>query len=169
MAEERKVVTKTSRGLIILSVVLTVIIIILIVSGFRKVNPYLLLVVVLLGVAIVWYFFRKPKGHDVYKMIEDIQAREYKKRGYFLDISDFIATPLTNEITELYLPNEGMTYEVSNNLVRGLLARHLYKVVREKEKSRVFETSQKVLGAEAKVRQAAENLNIDTSELGLSE
>jgi len=169
VAEEKRVVSRTSRGLIILSVLLTVVIAILILSGFRKVNPYLLLAAVLGGGAAVWHYFRKPKEHDIYSMLDSIKMGEYKKRGHFSDTADFIATPLTNEITELYLPNEGMTYEISSNLVRGLLPRHLYKVVKEKDKSRLFDVSQRVLGAEAKVKQAAESLNVDVAELGLNE
>lgn len=167
MADAKRVMTTTSKGLMVLVVILGVVIAILILSGFRKVNPYLLLAAILGGTGIIFYFMKKPKEHDIYRMIEGIQKKEYKKRGYFLDTNDFIATPLTSEITELYLPNEGMTYEIINNSIRGLLPRHLYRVIKEKDKSRLFETSQKVLGAEARVKQSAEALNIDVESLGL--
>lgn len=169
MPETKRVMTTTSKGLLVLFIISVVIIAILILSGFRKVNPYLLAAVIIVGSFAIFYFLRKPKAHDIYRMLDDIQKSEYKKRGHFIDATDFIATPLTNEITELYLPNEGLTYEISNNLIQGLLPRHLYKVIKEKDKSRLFETSQKVLGAEARVKQSAEALNIDVESLGLNE
>ena len=164
---ETKAVTKTSKALIWISIIELGIIVLLLVSGFRKLEPFLLLFSLLVLGGVIYYFMRKPKEYDIFKLISMVQSKAYKEWGYSLDIRDAQVVPVTPELTELYLPHEPLSFRIINNKVRGVQIRHLYKSIKELEKSRLFESSQKYLGAEAKIKQQAENLNIDVESLGL--
>ena len=164
---EKKLMTTGTKFLIILCILLSGFIVLLILSGFKKVNPYLLFLFFAFIAAAVVYFIRKPKRKDIYDMIDIVKQRQLKKNGIFIDAANAQAIPVTDEITYLYFPNDASTYEIRNSMISGVVDRHLLKVVKEMEKSRLFELWQKTAGAEAKVKSTAESLGVDLTSLGL--
>lgn len=163
----KKPITTTSRALLFALAASIVIIVLLVLSGFRTLNPYLLLVVIAAASVFLYYYFKRPKQHDIYRILDDIRSKHFEKMGYGVDTSNFQAIPVTDEITYVYLPNEAMTFDIRGNLVRGIVNRHILKVYKEMEKSRLFDVWQKTAGAEARVRQQAESVGIDIGSLGL--
>jgi len=117
--------------------------------------------------AVIAYYLKKPKEQDLLKIVKKLQQRFYVEQCRALDITEFQAIPITENITNIYLPYEAITFEVSNNVLKGLQIRHLYKVTREQEKSRLFSESLKYLGAKQQIKQQANLFGVDVENLGL--
>lgn len=164
---EKRPVAVASRTLMVALAVSIVIIVILVVSGFNKVNPFLLLASLCVAAFVVYYFTRKPKVLDIYKMKQDLQKYHYQKFNSFLDFEQMQVIPVTDSITHFYLPYEGRTFEFNGSRIVGLQARHILKVIREQEKSRLFESAQKAAGAHAQLKSVSDSLGIDPASVGL--
>ena len=164
---KKKPITTTNKGLVILAVVEAVIILVLFLSGFKKINPVLLLLVFAVAGIIIFFFLRKKKDMDLPEMIDMVVNTWYAKMKEPLNPLEAQGIPITPEITQIYFPYEGKTFEVNNRRITGLQVRHILNVVKGQEKSNVFREGIKYLGAEQKLKQRAEDLNIDTESLGL--
>lgn len=167
MENNKKVITTTSKLLIWVSVIEFAIIALLVLSGFNQVNPYFLLFTLIVFSGVIIYFVRKPKEMDIFKLKEYVQNKYYQKEGRGLDMRDSEVIQATPEITYLYLPKEGTSFEIRGKLIKGIQSRHVYDVIKALEKSKLFDSSQKYSGAAAKLKQSADALNIDPESLGL--
>ena len=169
MAEAKKPITATNKGLIFLAIAEAVIIVVLFLSGFKRINPYLLLLVLVAGTVLFYYYLKKPKVEDFYEVVDKTRARHLEKFGKYLDARDVQAMPLTPELSFYYFPLEGLTFYYSHltRRITGIVYRHLFKAVKEQEKSDLFKTTQKHLGAESRLKSVAETLNVDLERIGL--
>ena len=168
MADDRKrVVTATNKVLVYLVIASWAITSILFFSGFRKINPYLLLVVLIALAISVYYIIRKPKPYDIYRIIDEWKTSHYKKERILLDTRDYQVIPITPSLFYVHLPHEGLMGYFDNGKMTGIENNHIYGVLRRNEKSRLVAESIKYLGTEARLKQTAEALNIDLRSLGL--
>lgn len=165
--ETKKLVTTTNKGLLLLAFIIEpVIILILFLSGFKKINPYLLLTALAVAVGFAYYFIRKPKELDLPQIVDKIKHDWYNKEKSFLNANGYQAVQIA-DVTLVYFPFEEKTFEFRNNKIIGVQTRHILNVVKEKEKSNLFKESIRYLGVESKIKQRAEELNIEPETLGL--
>lgn len=167
--EKKKLQLTTNKALIYLVVASWAVTLILFLSGFKKLNPYLLLLAFIASAALVYYLIKRPKDYDIYRIVEEWTAQHYKKYHSFLDTRDFQVVPLTPVSAYVHLPFEGMVAFFEGNKIKGIEFNHIYRVLRRQEKSKLFSESIKYLGAESKLRQSAEALNVDLKSLGLEQ
>lgn len=171
MSEEKqqikKPITTTSKVLIWIAVAETVLLVVLFLSGFKKVNPYLLFFAFIGTAVFIYWYFKKPKELDFDKQIDIIKQRHYQANGKFLNDADAVGLPIAPDVTYIYFPNEGLTFDFRGKLVKGILPRHLYPAIKQQEKSRLFESSQKFLSSRELVKQQAGAAGIDVESLGL--
>lgn len=165
--EAKKPIAVASKALLIVVIIEAVIIMILIFSGFKKISVFVIYYMAAGAAVIGFIYWKRHRQADLYSLIEDVAQRHYAKTGYALDVDDAYAVPVAADIVNIYFPNEGLTFEIRNQMVMGILPRHLYKVVREQEKSRLFDTTQKILSGKSQLKQQAELLGVDIGSLGL--
>lgn len=160
-------ITTTSRVLIWFLATETLLLAVLFLSGFKKLNPYLLFIA-FAGIAVfVYWYFKRPREMDFNAQIAKIKESYYRSNGRFLNDIDAIGLPIAPDVTYIYFPNEGLTFDFRGNLMKGILPRHLYPAIKHQEKSRLFEISQKFLSSRELVKQQATAAGIDLESLGL--
>ena len=163
----KKPITTTSRVLIWLVAAETILVLILFLSGFTKLNPYLLFAAFIGTAVFIYWYFKRPRELDFDRQVEIIKQSHYKNNGKFLNSADAIGLPIAPDVTYIYFPNEGLTFDFRGKLVKGIIPRHLYPAIKQQEKSRLFESSQKFLSSRELVKQQASAAGIDVESLGL--
>lgn len=170
MVEEKKrVIPSTNKALILLMAVSWAVTLILFLSGFKKINPYLLLFAFAAAAVWIYYLIRKPKDFDIYQIVKKLKNQHYAKGHEMLDTRDFQVIPVTPTSAYVHFPFEGMVAFFEGSRIKGIEFNHIYRLLRRQEKSRLFSESIKYLGAESRLKQSAEMLNVDLRSLGLEE
>ena len=171
MAEVKRSWFSANKALITLVIVLVVIIVVLIISGLKKVNASLLLMIISAVGAFIWFVLRKPKQKDLYQIIEDISLRHYRKTQSFLTTSiervQCIPIPSSDNLMYLNFIDDGLTFEIRDYKVVGLEHRYIYPVLKQREKSTLIQRAIESTGALGKATAAAAALNIEPEDIGL--
>lgn len=165
--DKKKIITSTNKSLIFLVIISWIITAILFLSGFKKINSYIILAVLTASAIFIYQITKKKKSYDIYRLVEKLRNEHYQKNSQFLDTRDFQSVSITPDSTYIYLPFEGLVAYFEGDTIKGLELNHPYRMLRRQEKSKLFLESIKYLGAESRLKQTAEAMNVDLKSLGI--